>query len=73
MGRIADLRERMDAAAERIAKVQAGLFLNLFYILFVPVAYVYLRVRGRLHHRVTGYFETPEHLSNSLADAKRQW
>lgn len=53
---VSAFRERMDGFAQRMAAFQTKLFLNLFYVLVVPIAHAYLRLTGNLHHRTTGYF-----------------
>ncbi|MDY6769195.1 MAG: hypothetical protein SVW02_03765 [Candidatus Nanohaloarchaea archaeon] len=72
MGRISDIRDRMDRAAERMAAFQARLFLNLFYLTVVPVAHGWLRVTGSLHHRSTGYFTEADKHERTLDRHRKQ-
>lgn len=55
--RVSAFRDRMDRTAEKMAAFQAKLFLNVFYVTVVPVAHLWLRLTGNLHHRTTGYFQ----------------
>lgn len=63
----------MDAFADRMAKFQTTLFLNLFYVTAVPVAAVYLRLTKRLYHKREGYFTEQKSSTNSLDKLKKQF
>ncbi|MDY6789408.1 MAG: hypothetical protein SVV03_05615 [Candidatus Nanohaloarchaea archaeon] len=67
------IKEKMDAFAQKFAKFQTKLFLNLFYFLFAPVANLYLKVTGNIHHEKTGYFQKPANKSNSLDRHLKQY
>lgn len=63
----------MDRFADKMAKLQTGLFLNLFYVTAVPIAAIYLRLTRRLHHKREGYFSEQKSSTNSLTKLKRQF
>lgn len=68
----ARFRKRMDRFAEWMARKQTALFLNVFYVLVVPVAHAWLRLRGQLHHETTGFFrEVTKH--SELGDHRKQY
>lgn len=69
---IGRIRDRMDHAAERMAAFQTKLFLNLFYVLVVPFAHVWLRITRRLHHENTGFFQETGGKSTDLEDYLQQ-
>lgn len=70
---IARIRDRMDAFAQRFARLQSVVFLNVFYLLFVPLVNTYLELTGKTLQKSTGFFKTPEHSSNQLEDHLKQY
>lgn len=67
------VKAKMDAFAERMAAVQTKIFLNLFYVLMAPFAYVYLHMTGNKFHDVTGHFQDAKHKHNELDRHKKQY
>lgn len=67
------LKEKVDVFKEKMVKYQTKFFLNLFYFVVVPFAYLYLKGAEKLHHEKTGFFQEAEHKSNDIERHKKQY
>lgn len=70
---ISKIKKRMDKAADKMARVQTTLFLNLFYITAAPIASTYLRLTRRLHHKQGGYFSEVETRNEDIDELRKQY